>query len=136
MGGGEPMNSVLLGPLEEWHNNFKKREKERCLCKNFVTEDRNRTRNDPHSSLTINPLSLSWQVQLLHHLTVLRFEKDSRELLAQNQGKRLEMLLVSIPVGYFSCFTLNGIDCPGVSALKSVPQEWLSAVLFWEMLGI
>ncbi|XP_060095170.1 E3 ubiquitin-protein ligase TRIM39-like isoform X2 [Heteronotia binoei] len=46
-----------------------------------------------HQIVPVEEAAQECKAQLLHHLTVLKNENDNRELLAQNKGKRLEMLL-------------------------------------------
>nr|XP_056701560.1 E3 ubiquitin-protein ligase TRIM39-like [Euleptes europaea] len=46
-----------------------------------------------HTVLPVEEAAQECKAQLLHHLMVLKNEKDNRELLSRNKGKRLEMLL-------------------------------------------
>ncbi|XP_034963120.2 E3 ubiquitin-protein ligase TRIM7 isoform X1 [Zootoca vivipara] len=46
-----------------------------------------------HAVVPVDEAAKDYKAQFQHHLALLKSERDSREVLAMNQGKRLEMLL-------------------------------------------
>ncbi|XP_062977736.1 E3 ubiquitin-protein ligase TRIM39-like [Elgaria multicarinata webbii] len=65
------------------------RDDEALIC---VVYDRSKDHR-AHAVVPVEEAAEEYKVQFQHHLAMLKSERDSREILAVNQGRRLEMLL-------------------------------------------